>query len=319
MGSNDQSEQATMKAITYDKYGDNGVLSLTEQPVPKVGPGEVLVRVRYAAVNPVDWKVMSGGLDAMMDTYFPVIPGWDVSGVVERVGIDTPEFTAGDEVYAYARKDYVHGGTFAEFVMVPARAVVAKPRSLSWGEAAGVPLAGLTAYQSLTRLGTGSGDTVLIHNAAGGVGTFGVQIAKALGARVIATASESNHDRLRELGAEPVAYGDGEVDRIKELAPDGVDVVVDYVGGVLDTTRAVLREGGRHASIADPDVIGAGGQWMWARPDAEGLRALADLADQGKLRVPVAETFPLERVADAFALSQEGHVHGKILIEVGDA
>ncbi|WP_394437824.1 NADP-dependent oxidoreductase [Streptomyces sp. SGAir0957] len=308
-----------MKAITYDKYGDNGVLSLTEQPVPKVGPGEVLVRVRYAAVNPVDWKVMSGGLDAMMDTYFPVIPGWDVSGVVERVGIDTPEFTAGDEVYAYARKDYVHGGTFAEFVTVPARAVVAKPRSLSWGEAAGVPLAGLTAYQSLTRLGTGSGDTVLIHNAAGGVGTFGVQIAKALGARVIATASESNHDRLRELGAEPVAYGDGEADRIKELAPDGVDVVVDYVGGVLDTTRAVLREGGRHASIADPDVIGAGGQWMWARPDAQGLRALADLADQGKLRVPVAETFPLERVADAFALSQEGHVHGKILIKVGDA
>ncbi|MEU6387932.1 NADP-dependent oxidoreductase [Streptomyces sp. NPDC046939] len=307
-----------MKAITYDKYGDNGVLTLTERPVPKVGPGEVLVRVRYAAVNPVDWKVMSGGLDAMMDTFFPVIPGWDVSGVVERVGIDTPEFTAGDEVYAYARKDYVHAGTFAEYVTLPVRAVVAKPRSLSWGEAAGVPLAGLTAYQSLTRLGTGSGDTVLIHNAAGGVGTFGVQIAKALGARVIATASESNHDRLRELGAEPVAYGDGAADRIKELAPDGVDVVVDYVGGVLDITQAVLREGGRHASIADPDVVEAGGQWLWARPDAEGLRALADLADQGKLRVPVAETFPLERVADAFELSQGGHVHGKILIRVSD-
>ncbi|MFI0240385.1 NADP-dependent oxidoreductase [Streptomyces sp. NPDC016845] len=307
-----------MKAVTYDKYGGNGVLSLTERPVPKVGPGEVLVRVRYASVNPVDWKVMSGGLDAMMDTYFPVIPGWDVSGVVERVGIDTPEFTAGDEVYAYARKDYVHAGTFAEYVTVPVRAVVAKPRSLSWGEAAGVPLAGLTAYQSLTRLGTGGGDTVLIHNAAGGVGTFGVQIAKALGARVIATASEGNHDRLRELGAEPVAYGDGEVDRIRELAPDGVDVVVDYIGGVLDTTRAVLREGGRHASIADPDVLEAGGQWLWARPDAEGLRALADLADQGKLRVPVAETFPLERVADAFELSQGGHVHGKILIRVSD-
>ncbi|MET9494199.1 NADP-dependent oxidoreductase [Streptomyces sp. NPDC006552] len=307
-----------MKAITYEKYGDRDVLSLTDQPIPKVGPGEALVRVRYAAVNPVDWKVMSGGLDAMMDTVFPVIPGWDVSGVVERVGIDAPEFSAGDEVFAYARKDYVHGGTFAEFVTVPVRALVAKPPSLSWGEAAGVPLAGLTAYQTLTRLDTGGSDTVLIHNAAGGVGTFGVQIAKALGARVIATASESNHDRLRALGAEPVSYGDGVSDRIKELAPDGVDVVVDYVGGVLDVTRAVLREGGRHASIADPDVVGAGGQWMWARPDAAGLRALGDLAEKGQLRVPVAETFPLERVADAFELSQSGHVHGKILIQVSD-
>ncbi|MFI7386197.1 NADP-dependent oxidoreductase [Streptomyces sp. NPDC049813] len=316
---NEQNEAATMKAITYEKYGDRDVLSLTDQPLPKVGPGEALVRVRYAAVNPVDWKVMSGGLDAMMDTVFPVIPGWDVSGVVERVGIDAPEFTAGDEVFSYARKDYVHGGTFAEFVTVPVRALVAKPPSLSFGEAAGVPLAGLTAYQSLTRLDTGGSDTVLIHNAAGGVGTFGVQIAKALGARVIATASESNHDRLRALGAEPVSYGDGVTDRIKELAPDGVDVVVDYVGGVLDVTRAVLREGGRHASIADPDVVKEGGQWMWARPDADGLRALADLAEKGQLRVPVAETFPLERVADAFELSQSGHVHGKILIQVADA
>jgi NADPH:quinone reductase-like Zn-dependent oxidoreductase len=106
------------------------------------------------------------------------------------------------------------------------------------------------------------------------------------------------------------------IDRVKALAPEGVDVVVDYVGGVLDTTRAVLREGGRHASITDPDVADAGGHWMWARPDAAGLRALADLADKGMLKVPVAETFPLERVADAFELSKTGHVHGKILIRV---
>ncbi|NEB79532.1 NADP-dependent oxidoreductase [Streptomyces sp. SID14478] len=305
-----------MKAMTYEKYGASDVLSLSERPVPKVGPGEVLVRVRYAAVNPVDWKVMSGGLDGMMDTFFPVIPGWDVSGVVERVGIDTPEFEPGDEVFAYARKDYVHGGTFAEFVTVPVRALAAKPRSLNWGEAAGIPLAGLTAYQTLTRLDTGSGDTVLVHGASGGVGTFGVQIARALGARVIGTASESNHDRLRDLGAEPVSYGDGLVDRVKALAPEGVDVVVDYVGGVLDTTRAVLKDGGRHASIADPDVMAAGGQWMWARPDAAGLRALAALADEGKLRVPVAETFDLERTGEAFDLSRTGHVHGKILVRV---
>lgn len=312
------SEKSTMKAMTYASYGDNSVLSLTEQPLPKVGPGEVVVRVRCAAVNPVDWKIMSGGLDGMMDTVFPVVPGWDVAGVVERTGIDTPEWKAGDEVFAYARKDYVHGGTFAEFVTVPVRALARRPKSLSWEETAGVPLAGLTARQTLTRLGTAKGETVLVHAAAGGVGTFGVQIAKAMGARVIGTASERNHDRLRELGAEPVTYGDGVAERIRALAPEGVDVVVDYVGGVLDTTRAVLREGGRHASIADPSVMEAGGQWMWVRPDGPGLEALATLADAGRLTVPVAETFPLERLADAFELSQTGHAHGKIVIRVSE-
>ncbi|WP_329467464.1 NADP-dependent oxidoreductase [Streptomyces sp. NBC_01431] len=307
-----------MKAMTYSSYGDDAVLSLTDQPLPKVGPGEVLVRVRCAAVNPVDWKIMSGGLDGMMDTVFPVVPGWDVAGVVERVGIDTPEWKAGDEVFAYARKDYVHGGTFAEFVTVPVRALARRPKSLSWEETAGVPLAGLTAQQTLTRLGTGKGDTVLVHGAAGGVGTFGVQIARALGARVIGTASERNHDRLRELGAEPVTYGGGLAERVRALAPDGVDVVVDYVGGVLDTTREVLREGGRHASIADPSVMEAGGQWMWVRPDGEGLTTLAGLADSGQLKVPVAETFPLDRLADAFGLSRTGHAHGKILIKVSE-
>ncbi|MFJ8388808.1 NADP-dependent oxidoreductase [Streptomyces sp. NPDC094438] len=307
-----------MKAMTYSSYGDDTVLSLTDQPLPKVGPGEVVVRVRCAAVNPVDWKIMAGGLDGMMDTVFPVIPGWDVAGVVERVGIDTPEWQAGDEVFAYARKDYVHGGTFAEFVTVPVRALARKPKSLSWEETAGVPLAGLTAQQTLTRLGTGKGDTVLVHGAAGGVGTFGVQIARALGARVIGTASERNHDRLRELGAEPVTYGDGLAERVRALAPDGVDVVVDYVGGALDATRAVLREGGRHASIADPSVMEAGGQWMWVRPDGEGLTVLAGLADSGQLKVPVAETFPLDRLPDAFGLSRTGHAHGKILIRVSE-
>jgi NADPH:quinone reductase-like Zn-dependent oxidoreductase len=117
----------TMRAMTYETYGGPEVLALTEQPRPKVGPGEVLVRVRSASVNPVDWKLMSGGLDAVMDVRFPVVPGWDVSGVVEAVGFDTPEFAPGDEVLAYARKDYVHGGTFAELVTVPVRALAAKP------------------------------------------------------------------------------------------------------------------------------------------------------------------------------------------------
>ncbi|WP_173874472.1 NADP-dependent oxidoreductase [Streptomyces albus subsp. chlorinus] len=303
-----------MRAMTYDRFGGTEVLSATRQPLPKVGPGEVLVRVRCAAVNPVDWKIMSGGLKDLMDTVFPVVPGWDVAGVVERVGIDAPEFAEGDEVIAYARKDYVHGGTFAEYVSVPVRCLAKRPASLSWEQAAGLPLAGLTAYQTLTRLGTRAGETVLIHNAAGGVGSLGVQIARALGARVLGTASPANHGRLRELGTEPVAYGEGLTERVRDLAPQGADVVADFVGGVLDATLGVLAEGGRHASIADDTVTRSGGQWMWVRPSAGDLTELARLADEGRLTVRVAESFPLDQLADAFELSRSGHVHGKIVV-----
>ena len=304
-----------MRAITYDQYGGPDNLTLSDLPEPKVGPAEVLIRVRSAAVNPVDWKLAAGGLDPLMTTVFPAIPGWDVSGVVERVGLDTPEFEPGDEVIAYARKDYVHGGTFAEFVTVPVRAVARKPRALDWDQAAGLPLAGLSAYQ-LSRLGVAKGETVLVHAAAGGVGILAVQIAKATGARVIGTASEANHEVLRGFGAEPVEYGEGLVDRVREIAPDGVDVVVDFVGGVLDTTLAVLKDGGRHGSIVDGEVADQGGLYAWVRPNAVDLQNLADLADQGLLSVPVAQVFPLEKAAEAFRVSQGGHVRGKIAIEV---
>ncbi|MFB6891583.1 NADP-dependent oxidoreductase [Kitasatospora sp. NPDC056327] len=305
-----------MRGMAYDSYGGAEVLREAELPLPKVAPGEVLVKVRCAAVNPVDWKIMAGGLDALMETVFPVVPGWDVSGTVERVGIDVPEFAVGDEVFAYARKDYVHGGTFAQYVSVPVRSLAAKPASLSWAQAAAVPLAGLTAHQLLTRLGTGAQDTVLVHGAAGGVGSFAVQLARVLGARVIGTASPRNHDRLRALGCEPVAYGDGLAERVRALAPDGVSVVADCVGGVLDTTLAVLADGGRHASIADDAVLGAGGQWVWVRPSGEDLAALGRLADAGRLTVDIAATFPLAELAAAFGLSREGHVAGKIVIDV---
>ena len=305
-----------MRAITYDQYGDPDNLALSDVPDPKVGPAEVLVRVRSASVNPVDWKVAAGGLDPLMNITFPAIPGWDVAGVVEQVGLDTPEFQPGDEVIAYARKDWVHGGTFAELVTVPVRAVARKPKALDWNQAAGLPLAGLSAYQLLSRLGLAKGETVLVHAAAGGVGSLAVQVAKATGARVIGTASEANHDALRELGAEPVTYGDGLPERVRELAPGGVDVVVDFIGGVLDDTLAVLKDGGRHGSIVEAEVAEKGGLYAWVRPNAADLQALADLADQGLLTVPVAEVFPLEKAAEAFRLSQGGHVRGKIAIEV---
>lgn len=307
----------TMRGMAYETYGGTEVLKDTRLPLPKFGPGEILVRVKCASVNPVDWKIMAGGLDALMDVVYPVVPCWDVSGTVEAVGIDTPEFAEGDEVMAYARKDYVHGGTCAEFVTVPVRALARKPASLSWAEAAALPLAGLTAYQVLTRLGTGKDDTVLIHGAAGGVGSFGVQIARALGAaRVIGTASPRNHDRVRELGAEPVEYGDGLAERVLDLVPDGPTVIADFVGGVVGVTRRVLHDDGRHASIADPTVTGAGGEWMWVRPAGSDLAKLGRLAEAGQLTVPVARTFPLAELGAAFELSQGGHTAGKIVIEV---
>ncbi|AKU15115.1 NADP-dependent oxidoreductase [Luteipulveratus mongoliensis] len=304
-----------MRAATYPAYStDLSTIQVTEVPDPKVFPGWVLIEVRAAGVNPVDWKAMTGGLDPLIDAVFPVIPGWDVAGVVTAVGIDTPEYQVGDEVIAYARKDVLSAGSFAEQMAVPVTAVARKPASLTWEEAAGLPLAGGTALRTLDRIEVSDGDTVLIHAAAGGVGSFGVQIARARGARVIGTASERNHDYLRSLGAEPVTYGEGLAERVRELAPDGVDAVADFVGGQLETTLAVLREGGRHASIADGTVAEHGGSAVWVRPDGHETARLVELVDQGELKVEVSATYGLDQVAEAFAASQSGKVRGKIII-----
>jgi NADPH:quinone reductase-like Zn-dependent oxidoreductase len=304
-----------LRAVIYGAYAtDNSRLQVAEVPEPKVGPSQVRIEVRAAGVNPVDWKLMAGGLDAMMDAFFPVIPGWDVAGVVHAVGPDTPEFSPGDEVMAYARKESVRAGTFAQYVTVPVVFVARKPAALDWPQAGGLPLAGMTALRSLDRLEVGKDDTVLIHGASGGVGSFGVQIARDRGARVIGTASERNHEYLRSLGAEPVPYGDGLAERVRELAPDGVTTVADFVGGQLDTTLAVLASGGRHVSIADNTVEQHGGHWIWVRPDGAKLAELADMADRGALKVEVAATFPLEEVGKAFDASRSGHTRGKLVI-----
>ncbi|MEU4315465.1 NADP-dependent oxidoreductase [Nocardia sp. NPDC024068] len=304
-----------MRAATYDRYtSELGDLRVRDLPEPKIFPGTVQIEVRAAGVNPVDWKLMSGALDPMIDAIFPVIPGWDVAGTVVATGVDTPEFAVGDEVLAYARKDVLHAGTFAELVTVSAAHVARKPPELPWEQAGALPLAGGTALRTLDLLEVTADDTVLIHAAAGGVGSLGVQIARARGARVLGTASERNHDFLRDLGAEPVAYGEGVVDRIRELAPDGVQAVADFVGGQLDTTLAVLAAGGRHASIADGSVTEHGGRSVWVRPDGAHTQRLADLAAEGALVVPVSATFSLEEVAEAFAAGQSGHTRGKNVI-----
>ena len=307
-----------MRAITYSTFGGADVLELTEQPDPHIGPDTLLVRVRAASVNPVDWKVRQGYLAGLIDTVFPAIPGWDVAGVVEQVGLDTPEFEVGDEVYGYVRKDTVQGGTFAELVAAPVRTLARKPPSLSFEEAAAAPLAGLTAYQTIQRAGVEAEQTVLVHAAAGGVGAFGVQLATALGARVIGTASEGNHEFLRGLGAEPVTNGDGLVDRVRALAPDGIDVALDFAGGgAVAASAELLADGGTIASIADATARSEhGGHSIWARPSTADLDALTALFAAGKLSVELAQVFDLADAADAHRASETGHTRGKIVVRV---
>ncbi|MEU6328992.1 NADP-dependent oxidoreductase [Streptomyces sp. NPDC047049] len=306
-----------MKAIIAKSYGGPEVLEYTDRPDPKVGPDSFLIRVKAAGVNPVDWKIVAGYLDPMMDAHFPLTPGWDVAGVVEAVGADATEYAVGDEVIGYVRKDEVQHGTYAELVAAPVRTLARKPASLSWQQAAGLPLAGLTAYQSLKRVGVRAGETVLVHAAAGGVGSLAVQIAVAQGARVIGTASERNHDFLRSLGAEPVTYGDGLADRARALAPEGVDAAVDFVGGgVVEVSQELLKDRGRVASIADGEVKNKGGHMVWVRPDTADLTALGALADAGKLSVPVEAILPLSEAAEAFRRSMAGRARGKIVLEV---
>jgi NADPH:quinone reductase-like Zn-dependent oxidoreductase len=302
-----------------NEYGGPDVLKLaSDVPEPKVGPDFVLVRVKAAGVNPVDWKIREGALDGAFQTDFPVIPGWEMAGVVERTGPAVSEFSPGDEVIGYVREDHIGRGTYAELVAAPIRTLGRRSAKLSWAQAAAVPLAGLTAYQALTKaLAVREDDTVLIHGASGGVGSFAVQIARTKGAKVIGTASAENHDYLRELGAEPVEYGDGLTDRVRRLAPGGVTVGLDLVGGdALEITPELLTPQGRWASTVDPSVRDRGGRYVFVRPDPTDMSALAGLADDGRLTVHVAKTFPLAEAAEAHRLIAEGHTRGKIVLEV---
>ena len=307
-----------MKGISYSRYGGPETLAYGDVRDPRVGPDSVLVKVRAAAVNPVDWKCREGYLDGLIEPVFPVVPGWDVAGVVVQPGASVTEVAVGDEVIGYVREDFLSRGTFAEYVAAPVRTLARKPRNLTWEAAAGLPLVGLTAYQVLTGvLQVKRDETVLVHAAAGGVGSIAVQLARHLGARVIGTASEHNHDFVRGLGGEPVAYGDGLMERVRGLAPEGVNVAFDTVGGdALKASANLLAPEGRLVSIADPDVVDYGGRYYFVRPDAGDLLRLSELAEQGVVSVHVSETFPLERAADAHRLNQEGRTRGKIVVTV---
>ena len=313
-----------MRAIAIDAFGPAEVLRLRDVPDPKVGPDSVLIRVRAAGVNPVDVGIREGALDAAFPHRFPLIPGWDVAGTVEAIGPAVVDLEPGDEVYAYARKTEIAEGTYAELVSLPAGMVARKPRKLSFVQAAAIPLAGLTAYQALTEaLGVVRHETLLVTAAAGGVGHLAVQIGRHLGADVVGTAGAANQDFVRGLGAEPVDYGAGDVTAaVRALHPAGVDAVLDMVGGEGQAqARAALRPGGRIASIVDTDPAkgaeGISGHYVFVRPSAKELYELASLADEDLLVPEIADVLPLEQAAEAHRRVADGHVRGKLVLEVG--
>jgi NADPH:quinone reductase-like Zn-dependent oxidoreductase len=304
-----------VRGIAYDRFGDESVLQVRDDlPEPPVGPDVVLVRAHAAGVNPVDIGIRQGHLTGAYPHDFPIIPGWDLAGTVEQVGPAVHDFAPGDEVFAYVRRDHVQWGTTAELVPVPLRCLAHKPASLSFAEAGGLPLAGLTAYQALTEaLDVGEGDRVLVHRAAGGVGFFAVQIAVALGAHVVGTASPRNHGFLTDAGAaEVLDYSDGPISR--QLSGP-VDAVLDLVGGdTLADAPKQVRDVARVVSVVDPSVNDMGGRYLFVRPDTHDLEELGRMADAGQLRVPIAKAFPLEQTADAHRLVADGHVRGKVVV-----
>lgn len=309
----------TMKAIRIHKYGGPDALVLEDAPRPGITDDEVLVKVYAAAVNPIDWKVRAGYLEDMLPIKLPIIPGWDFSGVVEETGSSVADLNPGDEVYALS--DITRDGSCAEYIAVKAGIVAMKPRSVDHIQAASVPLAGLTAWQALFNMGgLEEGQRVLVHAAAGGVGSFAVQFAQNRGAYVIGTASAKNRDYLLELGADEVI--DYTVTPFEDEVAD-VDLVLDTMSGeVQDRSWKVLRKGGILVSaLGPPDAEkakehGARGVPVFVQPDSAQLAEIARLIDDGAVRTNVTEVLPLEETGRAHELSETHHVRGKIVLKV---
>jgi NADPH:quinone reductase-like Zn-dependent oxidoreductase len=315
-----------VRAVGIREFGGRDRLEVLDVPEPKVGADVVLIRVRAAGVNPVDWKIREGRLQPAWPHVFPVVPGWDVAGIVERVGPAVTTVAPGNEVFAYCRKHFIGEGAYAELVTAPETSVAHKPRSLDFEHAAGVPLCALTAYQALFfAAGLTAGETVLVQGAAGGVGSFAVQLAADAGAEVIGTASEANHEYVLGLGAlEAIDYRERNVpEAVREIAPDGVDMALDLVGGdVLRTSVDALRDEGRIVSIVQPptdDLFRQRGiepGYIFVRPDAELLAEIGDMFEEDRLSVHLQEVFALEEAGRAQELSEAGHVRGKLVLRV---
>lgn len=312
----------TMKAVRIHAYGGPEMLHYEENiPRPALRSDDLLIRVRAAAVNPVDWKIREGWLQGFLHHILPLTLGWDVSGEVVEVGPEAHGFTVGDEVYA--RPDIERDGTYAEYIAVKASEVALNPVTLDPVQAAAVPLTALTAWQALVDAAQlQAGQTVLIHAAAGGVGSLAVQLAKARGARVIATASAVNIGLVTQLGADQ--FIDYTQTRFEEAAKD-VDVVLDTIGGdTQERSWQTLRPGGILVSVVSPpsETVaaerGVRSVFVFIHPSGEQLTAIAQLIDEGRIKPLIHTVLPLNEVRQAHVISQGGHARGKIVLRIAN-
>ena len=290
-----------MKAIVFDNFGGPEVLQVKEIDLPRPGPGQVRLRVRAAGVNQLDFKIRSGVMREVFPTTFPATPGLEAAGVIDEIGPGVTGWAVGDEVLAFTDT-----GAYAEYAL--ATTVAPKPAGLSWDEAAALPVAGETSQRVLDQLAVKAGETLLVHGAAGAVGGVAVQLAIAGGATVIGTASPSNHDYLRSLGVIPVTYGEGLADRVRAIAPQGVDAVFDTAGQGALPESIELRGGttDRIVTIADPAAASLGVSFSAGGPPRIVLA--------GGLRITVAATFPLAEAGRAQDQSATGHTRGKLVV-----
>ncbi|MFI5866765.1 NADP-dependent oxidoreductase [Streptomyces sp. NPDC051546] len=300
-----------MKAVRFSRFGGPEVLEIVELADPHPGPGQVRIAVRAAGVNPSDWKKRRG----LMDEGLPQTLGYEAAGIVDELGAGVRDVAVGDRVFGFSTE----GAAQAELAVLSYWAPV--PPSLGFAGAAALPAAIETATRALDQLGVGSGATLLVNGASGGVGSAAVQLAAVRGARVIGTAGPANHAYLRTLGAEPVAYGEGLLDRVRALAPDGVDLALDVAGsGVLP--ELIELTGGPEHVVTIADFAGAQEYGVvFSRGDTgrafHALGEIGALIESGRFTLPVARTFPLTEVAEAHRASENGHTTGKLVLMTG--
>ncbi|GAF21578.1 LOW QUALITY PROTEIN: bifunctional protein: zinc-containing alcohol dehydrogenase [Bacillus sp. JCM 19047] len=309
-----------MRAVAIDQYGGIEQLKEIEMERPTVESGQVLVRLEATSINPIDWKLREGYLQQMLDWSFPIVLGWDAAGVIEEVGEEVTEWKVGDRVFA--RPETTPHGTYAEFVAVDAHLLSFIPDNMTSVEAAAVPLAGLTAWQSLFTYGhLTKGDRVLIHAGAGGVGHLAIQLAKHAGAYVYTTASKKNHELVKKLGLDEVI--DYKTESFEERLSE-LDLVFDTVGGDVQSNsyKVLKKKTGRLVTIVGvPDEKEAArydvkAHGVWLKPDGEQLKRLAGLMEESQLKVVIHASYPFgeKGIKDAHSLSETGHVSGKIVI-----
>ena len=303
-----------MKAVRFDQYGGVDVLEVREVEDPVAGPGRVVVAVKAAGINPGEIAIREGRLHDRWPATFPSGEGTDFAGVVQAVGEGVTTFAVGDEVLGWTEERASH----AELVAVPADQLTARPASVSWEVAGSLFVVGLAAMASVRAVDPQSGETVVVSAAAGGVGSVAVQLARRTGARVIGLASVHNHDWLRRHDIVPVTYGDGQADRIREAAGGTIDAFIDTFGdGYVDLAIELGVAPQRINTIIDYDAVqrlGVNAQGTHAIASAPLLAELARLVADGSLEIPVARTFPLDQVRDAFRELSARHTHGKIVL-----